>query len=526
MQQPSSVFIIYAREDEQFLKKLLNHLRPLENAGRILVWSDRAINPGELWEEKIREALSAAQLILVLVSDAYFGSAYIHEVEIKRAIERQKKGEAKVLPIIVRACFYEDDPTIGDLQALPKDAVPVNEWPSQDNAWKNVVGGLKRILDEFEKEKVQHIEQTAWQEAADAHTIAAYHYYLRNHQNGRYAHEAHARIRRLQKQESPPLLWGRYARLGGGSLVLLLAGWLLWRIGPWSAMTSADIPGMVLVRGGGFEMGDQFGDGDSNEKPVHTVALKDFYMSRTEVTIGEFRDFVEATGYQTDAEKIGSSWVVQQHGDWQEKLGINWRHNEEGAPSTVDSYPVLHISWHDAVAYCNWLSERQGLQYVYTIRGSTVTADWSANGYRLPTEAEWEYAASSGGGREKFAGFNDEKQLYRYANFCDINCDFDWKTQKQNDGFRCSAPVGSFEPNGLGLHDMTGNVWEWCWDWYGDYSAVAQTNPSGPNGGSGRVLRGGSWYDLPAVVRVARRNSGASLRRGGDYGFRLVRSSL
>lgn len=315
-------------------------------------------------------------------------------------------------------------------------------------------------------------------------------------------------------------------------LVLLLAGWLLWRFGvSHRRNVLLDAPRMVLVRGGSFEMGDLFGDGDllwdgdSDENPLHTVTLSDFYIGKTEVTLCEFRAFVEATGYKTDAEKCGKSWVVK-NSDGKEKAGVNWRHDEEGKTRNAENYPVLHVSWNDAVAYCNWLSERQGLRKVYSVNGDKVKADWSAEGYRLPTEAEWEYAARSGGKIEKFAGFSDEKQLYRHGNYCDISCDFNLKIQKQNDGFRCSAPVGRFEPNGLGLHDMTGNVWEWCWDWYSGYSPEAQKDPHGPDSGTSRVGRGGGWLSVPWDCRAAIRSSSTPTRSNESRGFRLVRSSF
>jgi formylglycine-generating enzyme required for sulfatase activity len=274
---------------------------------------------------------------------------------------------------------------------------------------------------------------------------------------------------------------------------------------------------MVFIKGGTFQMGDQFGDGSSDEKPIHAVTLSDFYLSRTEIMVGEFADFIEATGYTTTAEKEGDSYVYT-GSKWKEKAGVTWRDDTAGKtrPTTEYSHPVIHVSWYDAVAYCNWLSEQHGLAPVYRISGTTVTPTWSANGYRLPTEAEWEYAARSGGKKEKWAGTSTENELTQFANY-----------SGKGDGYDGTAPVGMLRANNLGLADMSGNVWEWCWDWYGSdyYGKPIGNNPKGPDTGAGRVLRGGSWRDYPAYCRAALRGSGVPTGRFNYVGFRLARSS-
>lgn len=253
---------------------------------------------------------------------------------------------------------------------------------------------------------------------------------------------------------------------------------------------------MLLVPGGTFEMGDVFDDGDAWEKPVHTVTLSDFYIGKTEVTFAEYDIFCSATGRKKPSD-------------------AGWGRGKR---------PVINVSWYDAVAYCNWLSERQKLKKVYTISKDTVTADWSADGYRLPTEAEWEYAARSGGKRVRFGNGKD------VADPSEIN--FAGSAPKTNYSrmgvFReKTVPVGSFQPNDLGLHDMTGNVWEWCWDWLGEnyYTKSASDNPNGPSSGYRRVLRGGSWGNPPDNVRVAYRNGRDPSSGDFDYGFRIARSA-
>lgn len=264
------------------------------------------------------------------------------------------------------------------------------------------------------------------------------------------------------------------------------------------------LEGMVFIKGGCFEMGDTFGDGDSDERPVHTVCVDDFYMGQHEVTVGEFRKFADETGYKTEAEK-GDGCFYWDGKKWSKDKSISWR-----APRFTqnDQYPVVCVSWNDANEYTNWMGKKSGKDF------------------RLPTDAEWEYAARSGGKKEKFAGFSNEGDLSQYANFCDSNCDFDLKTKGQNDGYRNTSPVGSFKPNGLGLYDMSGNVWEWVNDWYdgGYYKSSPKDNPKGPSRGEYRVLRGGSWLNGPRYVRAATRNWVRPDVRDTYDGFRLALS--
>ena len=169
--------------------------------------------------------------------------------------------------------------------------------------------------------------------------------------------------------------------------------------------------------------------------------------------------------------------------------------------------PVEQVSWHDVVELCNRLSEMEGLESAYRISGETVTWDRSANGYRLPTEAEWEYAAR-GGGEHVYSGSDDIGDVAWYSS---------------NSGSK-THEVGGKQANGWGLYDMTGNVWEWVWDWYGEYPSGKATDPAGPSTGSNRVHRGGSWISNPRRARVANRYRYDPGFRGNFLGFRLARS--
>jgi formylglycine-generating enzyme required for sulfatase activity len=171
-----------------------------------------------------------------------------------------------------------------------------------------------------------------------------------------------------------------------------------------------------------------------------------------------------------------------------------------------DTLPVEQVSWYDAINYCNALSKKEGLTAAYTVNGNNVTWNKSANGYRLPTEAEWEYACRAGTTGPYSSGSSvDAAGWY-----------------SSNSGSK-THPVGQKQANAWGLYDMHGNVWEWCWDWYGSYPSGSQTDPSGASSGEYRVDRGGSWSYGARYLRSAYRGRRYPSARGIDLGFRLVR---
>lgn len=224
-------------------------------------------------------------------------------------------------------------------------------------------------------------------------------------------------------------------------------------------------PEMISVTGGTFEMGDSEGIGEANEQPVHAVTLKGFSIAKTETTVLQWRTFCNATGREMP-----------------EKPSWGWN----------DTHPIVNVSWNDAVEYCDWLSDKTG------------------NMYSLPTEAQWEYAAR-GGSLSKGFKFSGGQSMDAVGWF------------KPNSKEQTS-PVAEKRPNELGLYDMSGNVWEWCRDWFGDYTATAQTNPKGPTSGQDRVLRGGSGYDAATDCRASFRYSFDPSFRLSNRGFRVVSS--
>ncbi len=257
----------------------------------------------------------------------------------------------------------------------------------------------------------------------------------------------------------------------------------------------------VRIPGGSFDMGSN--DGESDEKPVHKVTLKDFYLAKTEVTVGQFKKFVQAKNHRTDAEKEGWSYAWSGT-EWKKVDGASWR--KPGFDQT-DSQPVVCVSWNDAKAFCDWA------------------------GLRLPSEAEWEYAARCGPKQYKYSWGNSAPSGRKGGNVADETSKrkFNWSPifDGYDDFYAFTAPVSSFDPNDFGLYDMTGNVWEWCADWYQNSYEGAPKDGSAWIGGvkntQSRVLRGGSFSDFPIYARAANRLNGPPDNRSFNIGFRVVR---
>jgi len=280
--------------------------------------------------------------------------------------------------------------------------------------------------------------------------------------------------------------------------------------------------GMVLIVGGEFLMGNGdrtvgfYADG---EGPVHKVRVDSFYIDETAVTNAQFAEFVKATGYKTDAEKYGwsfvfhmllSPWqakqvkeVVQATPWWCKVEGAFW-YSPEGPGSHIDDrmdHPVVHVSWNDAIAYCKWA------------------------GKRLPTEAEWEYAAR-GGLEQKLYPWGDELTP-NGEHYCNIWQGTFPEKNTMRDGYLGTAPARSFPPNGYGLYNMVGNVWEWVNDWFSPayYQESPYLNPKGPKRGTRRCTRGGSYLCHKSYCnryRVAARSSNTPDSSAGNMGFRCA----
>ncbi len=271
-----------------------------------------------------------------------------------------------------------------------------------------------------------------------------------------------------------------------GSILIQVAG--RFTVESLTLQTSVPPPppaGMVLIPAGSFQMGDSFNEGQSGARPVHTVTVSAFYMDRYEVTKAlwdEVANWAEDNGYD-----IGPG---------------------SGSGKGAD-HPVWNVSWYEAVKWANARSEKEGLTPCYNL--SAWSCNWSANGYRLPTEAEWEKAARGGLSGKRYPWGNDIG--YGRANYRDC--------------VGGTAPVGSYQPNGYGVYDMAGNVWEWCWDWHSEdyYSSSPGSDPRGPSSGSARMERGGGWYYSASYCRVALRDYYSPGIEYYTLGFRLVRTA-
>ncbi len=236
------------------------------------------------------------------------------------------------------------------------------------------------------------------------------------------------------------------------------------------------IDDFIFVEGDTFKMGSE--DGAENEKPVHLVSLSDFYIAKYPVTQSE----------------------------WEEVMGKNPSHYKGNKKNPVES-----ITWYEAIEYCNKKSINEGLKPAYSGSGESTKCTFRNNGYRLPTEAEWEYAAK-GGKLSKGYIYSGSNNIKKVAEF-------------EGNNHYCTKPVGGKKANELGLYDMTGNVLEWCWDWFGHYIYDLLIDPQGPTAGSNRVIRGGSFYNSAHSCRVVRRSYSFPANSINYIGFRLVRSS-
>lgn len=285
--------------------------------------------------------------------------------------------------------------------------------------------------------------------------------------------------------------------------------------------SSASGSNMIRISGGTFHMGNPRGDGyqEDGEGPVHEVSVAPFWIDPAAVTNARFAAFVDATGYKTDAERGGWSFVFWQFlpqdlratpgpagaSWWRQITGANWQH-PEGPQSSIDNrmdHPVIHVSWNDAQAYCAW------------------------TGLRLPTEAEWEFAAR---GSRKGDAFpwgaelepsGEHRMNVWQGNFPELNT--------QADGYAGTAPVTAYVPNAYGLYNMTGNVWEWCGDWFSPttYQTTPRVDPTGPEHEHAKVIRGGSYLCHASYCnryRVDSRSFNTPDSSTGNLGFRCARS--
>jgi sulfatase modifying factor 1 len=343
-------------------------------------------------------------------------------------------------------------------------------------------------------------EEENWQDAIRLDTLSSYREYLHKYPQGQHHEHARKRIDELRLRER-----------GTSTPMIEVSGETI----PAKHTLSTPPQDMVLIRGGTFEMGDVMMDEEYNDETVHRVTVSDFYIGIYAVTFDEYDPFCKATNR-----------LLPNDSGW----GRGKR-------------PVINIDWYDAIEYCNWLSNQKGLEEVYSINKdlkdpqnsySEDTKRWLvkmnrfALGFRLPTEAEWEYAARQGGGKVRFGNGKDIADP-KEINF-DETCEKIKNYSKEGKNRNKTTEVGACQPpNSLGLYDMSGNVWEWCWDWYDDLyyqNSHNSKDPEGPPSGSERLTKGGSWQNDPRVTRNAYRRNSTPDTKKNYFGFRLATSTL
>jgi formylglycine-generating enzyme required for sulfatase activity len=247
------------------------------------------------------------------------------------------------------------------------------------------------------------------------------------------------------------------------------------------------------------------------EGPLHPVTLtRPFYLGKHEVTVGQFRAFVDATKYVTDGEKTGGGNAHDEKAVWKHRPGTNWKKPGYAGPyEQKDNHPVVHVSWTDANEFNKWLSSRD-----------------SKAVYGLPTEAQWEWACRAGTATRYWWG-DDEDRTGKVANVCDktlkrVHAEWPRVAMPMDDGHAFVAPVGSYRPNAFGLHDMIGNVWEFCSTHYGAYTKDAATDPGDIDPKRGHAVRGGGWSNEAKDVRSGGRNADPPHFCHSNLGFRVA----
>jgi formylglycine-generating enzyme required for sulfatase activity len=441
------LFCSYSRKDEVLRQELENHLSLLKRQS-LVTWYDRLLEPGTNWDDRIKQELDTAEIILLLVSPDFLASNYCYETEVERAIERHKAGTACVIPVLLRPTDIEGL-ELFKLMGYPKGLKPVTQWSDRDEAFVDVVKGIRQAVNKL-------LSQAASQSTPAPSATSTASLRLPSFAFESVTVNEQGKIIRYQPGEAQQ--WEE--DLGNGVV-----------------LETVSIPGGSFLMGSPRE--EEGRGGDDRESPQHRVEVAPFFIGKYPVTQSQYQ-----------------AVMGENPSDFQE----NGAHR-----------PVEQVSWKMAIDFCQKLSQK------------------TKRTYRLPSEAEWEYACRA----RTTTPFHFGKMITTdLANYRGTDWDLDGAVYPGNYGTgpkgeyrEETTPVGKFSPNAFGLFDMHGNVWEWCADhWHSNYQGAPMNGNAWIAGGDSgyRLLHGGSWSDYPGFCRSADRVRGTPGFCGRLIGFRVV----
>nr|VFK50371.1 MAG: Formylglycine-generating enzyme, required for sulfatase activity, contains SUMF1/FGE domain [Candidatus Kentron sp. TUN]VFK51541.1 MAG: Formylglycine-generating enzyme, required for sulfatase activity, contains SUMF1/FGE domain [Candidatus Kentron sp. TUN]VFK55983.1 MAG: Formylglycine-generating enzyme, required for sulfatase activity, contains SUMF1/FGE domain [Candidatus Kentron sp. TUN] len=443
------IFISYAHEDEVWRERIVKQFRVLPD---IDIWDDRRISGGEKWFAKIEDALKSTKIAILLISADFLISEFIKKEEVPRLLERHEQEGLVIFPVIVRGCLWRRVPWLAEINARPRDGKPL--LGMSEGQWESELAAIAEEISELLDETSESLEPEPVEVDSPKKEQPTFEEKTPDRPSPGGISESSVTIGQVTRSGET----GRDNTAGGAGDSGTVSGYAQLELPTAGDKWTDPITGMefVWVPKGCFRMGSN--DGEADEKPVHEVCVDGFWLGKTQVTQSQWREVI---------------------GD-----------NPSGFKGN-DRRPVESIAWNDTRSFIKSLNRRSGYRY------------------RLPTEAEWEYACRSGGKDEGYSGGDNPDRVAWYD---------------ENSGGE-THPVAQKAPNGLGLYDMSGNVWEWVQDWYGDdyYANSPRNNPQGPSSGANRVIRGGSWYWSASFARAANRRRDGSGLRGNVLGFRCVR---
>ncbi|MCF8244716.1 MAG: SUMF1/EgtB/PvdO family nonheme iron enzyme [Saprospiraceae bacterium] len=434
------IFIAYAREDAHLLEKLRKPLNVLRRNGHCDIFFDGEIVPGERWDKRLKDELHQADIYILLVTDDFLDSDYINDVELPKALDKEKEGKAKVVPIILRPCMWQYT-LLKEFQVVLYEGKPIEPSGGYVHAVEQVARVIEgrnetlRLEREASERRLEEARQKAKADLIQNQTVK----FVPDPEKLKAVMSKFEKFKRKDQQQ----------KRDDGQL-------FIHSLNPFHDL-------MLPIKGGTFKMGDEHGELKANCRLIHEVTIKDFQFCKHPVTQVQWRAVMGS-----DPQKL---------------------HFKD-----CDDCPVESVSWNDVQEFIEKLNEKTGEKY------------------RLPTEAEWEFAARGGNQSKKYK-FSGSNKLDEVA----------WHSG--NSGSK-TQPVVERKANELGLYDLTGNVWEWCQDTWHDSYQGAPTNGSAWNFSGDqnyRVVRGGSWHDDSRYCRIASRSRYITGDRDSGIGFRLAR---